>query len=1305
MSIPRALPRIRPVLKIAALIGMLSVLLLPISPAAAQSAPATPSSVTVTRTGSTLSASWDAPAGASKYHVTYSSDNKNSWSAAAGPGDNHSAASIEITGINTSKAYIVAVRAGNQHGWSGWRDSAPNPPIAPPERVNYVSISRNNGSITASWNSVSGASKYHITYSSDNRQSWSLASANHASTSITFSVQNQHTYHVGVRAGSENGWSGWRNSPSSAPWIPSGPPSAPGSVNLSRTCEQFSVSWTPVLGATGYDVNTSKNNRKSWQRALSNVTHTTWIFAVWKKHKPYHVSVRARNASGVSGWTNSAVAHPPSCEVSNLRAVTGTTHGQEGGSITATWNAAQNPTGHNVNYRASGGQWQRTASNVSGSTHTGSVSSTVYDTVAVQSIHGNATSGWRNAGIAWLTAGDVTASGATLNLAGHSGNWYVKKTSPTPAGTCSAAGNGSTHALADLSANSTYTFAAYGDSGCNGAVASATFTTSVPASLTVSAITKTGATLTIANHTGNWYLKQTAPTAGTCSASAITGTTHTLSTLSAGSPYGFTAYSDAACATEIATAGFTTLASISSLGSSRSGHSDIDNQFNQAAAFSTGSANSGGYVLKSVTIPMRNTSGSGGLTVTLQRTNRSGTQTYSHFNDQPSGTVLATLSGTAPTSGSYSNTTWTCSGSGCELDSSTVYFIVASRTGSANYSWNYAHGSVATVARSPSGNGWNMGYKHDYLQGIWSSTATEFNVAELVFEYSASLDSSALTAAGATLTISNYHDGYWYYKATSGPHATCQGSVSGTSVTLSGLTSGASYTYTAYSDSGCATEVASTAFSTQGLTASNVTATGATLTVTGHAGDWYYKYTVPATPADTCSSVVAAGTDTATLTTLTPGTTYTFNAYSDSGCTTVIGGATFKTKASLGASAITSTGATLTITGHTGQWWYKADAGPDSTCKGPVNGATKDLTGLTPGTTYAYTAYSDNTCATAITPDASITPVASLSASNVTSTGGTLTISGHAGDWYYKYTVPTTPAGTCSSVVAAGTDSATLSTLTPGTDYTFKAYSDSNCATELATATLTTPELAASAITTTTATLTFTGPTNWWLKRTSPADSNCKAKTSSTESLSTLTAGASYTYKAYGDSTCATELASATFTTAVSAQNFTNVNAGFNTVGKENSQDWAAAQAFTTGSNTNGYTLSSVTAAFGNVPGESAGDIVVKLHSLSGHNPGSELATLTGGNPPSAGGNVSYSCSGAGCALAASTTYMVVISAPNASGTSRYGWKKTTSTSETLTPTGNGWSIADGGRVGIPSSNYWTSGGTPHQIQVTAIPN
>ena len=96
-------------------------------PVHAQSnAPGTPSSVTVTRSDGTLTATWPAVSGATSYHVTYSADGGHSWSLAA---LNHPDASITISPVTNSATYIVAVRARNAHGDSGWRNSPAAGPL------------------------------------------------------------------------------------------------------------------------------------------------------------------------------------------------------------------------------------------------------------------------------------------------------------------------------------------------------------------------------------------------------------------------------------------------------------------------------------------------------------------------------------------------------------------------------------------------------------------------------------------------------------------------------------------------------------------------------------------------------------------------------------------------------------------------------------------------------------------------------------------------------------------------------------------------------------------------------------------------------------------------------------------------------------------------------------------------------------------------------------------------------------------------------------------------------------------------
>ena len=100
-------------------------------------APDTPSSVSVTRADGSLTAGWPAVKHATSYHVTYSSDGGASWSLAAlnHPSTGSGTDSITVTGLDNSLTYVVGVRARNDSGDSGWRNSDPAAPFVPPTPV------------------------------------------------------------------------------------------------------------------------------------------------------------------------------------------------------------------------------------------------------------------------------------------------------------------------------------------------------------------------------------------------------------------------------------------------------------------------------------------------------------------------------------------------------------------------------------------------------------------------------------------------------------------------------------------------------------------------------------------------------------------------------------------------------------------------------------------------------------------------------------------------------------------------------------------------------------------------------------------------------------------------------------------------------------------------------------------------------------------------------------------------------------------------------------------------------------------
>ena len=204
----------------------------------------------------------------------------------------------------------------------------------------------------------------------------------------------------------------------------------------------------------------------------------------------------------------------------------------------------------------------------------------------------------------------------------------------------------------------------------------------------------------------------------------------------------------------------------------------------------------------------------------------------------------------------------------------------------------------------------------------------------------------------------------WVTQGTGDPHP------APTTYTDSSVSSGTAYTYavgasvgTSYTQTAWTNQVTATAETS--LTAGSITQTGATLTLSDNSAAWWYQGNQTGA---TCTSV-SAGTTTADLTGLTAGTSYTYKAYSASGCASAdeLASETFSTLAAvtLEASAITQTTATLTLSGHSAAWWYQGDQ-TGATCTSVGAGtATASLTGLTAGTSYTYKAYSASGCASA----------------------------------------------------------------------------------------------------------------------------------------------------------------------------------------------------------------------------------------------------------------------------------------------------------------------------------------------------
>ncbi len=416
----------------------------------------------------------------------------------------------------------------------------------------------------------------------------------------------------------------------------------------------------------------------------------------------------------------------------------------------------------------------------------------------------------------------------------------------------------------------------------------------------------------------------------------------------------------------------------------------------------------------------------------------------------------------------------------------------------------------------------------------------------------------------ATLTLTNY-TGSWYYQYTetdTGTAGQCSDEQTGATANVTGLTENKTYTFQVYSEGSCSTALATAAsFTTpeKSLTWSALTATTVTLNIAGHTGNWYGQ--ANKAPHTSCSNTALTDT-TVALSGLSVNTRYTYTAYSDNTCSTKIAATeAFTTlKPALAASNVTATTATLTLSGWVpasdGDWYYQADKAPHTTCSSAQSATTADLTGLTKGTTYTYTAYSDSNCtgANEIATRTVTTTTPALTVSKVFNTTATLTLTGwdprFGKDDYWRYKADKGPHATCSSSQSATT--AGLDGLTKGTTYTYTAY-DLLCTTEIAAAspfTTLNTSLTVSNVGATAATLTLTGWTgDWYYKPGGSTLIPCSsAVTTDSVKVTGLEKGRWYSFDAYGDSGCNnTEIASSsdvrTLTPSLAVSNVTAITA------------------------------------------------------------------------------------------------------------------------------------------------------------------
>ena len=379
----------------------------------------------------------------------------------------------------------------------------------------------------------------------------------------------------------------------------------------------------------------------------------------------------------------------------------------------------------------------------------------------------------------------------------------------------------------------------------------------------MSDITTTSATLTLTGHTGNWWLEQTASSAGTCTAGEA-DFSHAVSGLKIGLQYTYKAYSKATCnsADELGRRTFRTLGP---------GDGNDAQDFNSLAA----AGNRNPYGLWSDGATMWVADYFDGRLYAYQMSDKSRDESMEFRlrgvgNSNPAGIR------------SDGTTIWVADG----IDAKIYAYKMSDKSRDESKEFN---------TLKAAGN--------DDPAGIWSNGTTMWvadNSDDMIFAYKMSdksrdtakeftslsptdsVDPVGIWSNGVTMWVANWVDGNIYaYKmsdksrdadkdftalSAAGNTTTYDIWSDGATMWAADITDDKLYAYYAY----------------PALVPSAVSATSATLTLTGYTGSWWLKKTAP-TPAGNCT--VGEPDYSHALSNLTAGTTHTYRAYSDSNCT------------------------------------------------------------------------------------------------------------------------------------------------------------------------------------------------------------------------------------------------------------------------------------------------------------------------------------------------------------------------------------------------------------------------------------
>jgi fibronectin type 3 domain-containing protein len=278
----------------------------------AVTAPSAPTSVTANAGDNVVTVDWSPVAGATSfniYHGTAPGVSKTTGTKVSGVQSPNT-----VSGLTNGTPYyfvVTAVNSAGESSESAERTATPSatpPPLAP----GNIRAEAGDSQATISWDAVGGATSYNIYVgtSAGVTMATGLKASGVTSPSVVTPLANGTKFYFVVTAVGTGGESAESFEVSATP-AATPPPAAPGGVSAVPGNAQATVSWSPVTGATSYNLYwaTASGVTKATGTEIAGVTSPKDVTSLANGTKYYFV-VTAVGAGGESTESSEVYATP-----------------------------------------------------------------------------------------------------------------------------------------------------------------------------------------------------------------------------------------------------------------------------------------------------------------------------------------------------------------------------------------------------------------------------------------------------------------------------------------------------------------------------------------------------------------------------------------------------------------------------------------------------------------------------------------------------------------------------------------------------------------------------------------------------------------------------------------------------------------------------------------------------------------------------------------------------------------------------------------------------------------------------------